>query len=316
MAFIHTRPEWAIAERDATPESQYLDRRRLLQNMAAGAVAAGVGGLALPQSGFAQAPLAARRTMALNDAITKYDSATHYNNYYEFGTDKEDPARNAHSLHTRPWTVKIGGLVKKPMTLDIDKLTRLFPLEERVYRFRCVETWAMVIPWVGFPLAKLIDMVQPQSGAQYIAFRTLDDSRQMPGVREPVLQWPYREGLRMDEARHPLAMLVLGMYDKVLPNQNGAPLRLIVPWKYGYKSIKSIVSLDFVSSQPQTSWNLSAPNEYGFYSNVNPDVDHPRWSQARERRLGEWLQRRTLPFNGYGNEVAALYKNMDLRKYH
>ena len=305
-----------LTETDATPEALYMDRRGVV----AGMLAAGL----LPQ--MAQPalaavvsstlpPLPARRTRALNEEWTSFDSVTHYNNFYEFGTGKEDPARRAGSLRTRPWTVKIDGLVAKPQTIDIDRLIRLFPLEERIYRLRCVEGWSMVIPWTGFPLAKLLSMVEPLGSAKFVAFETLRDPRQMPGQRSPVLQWPYVEGLRLDEAMHPLTLMALGLYGRVLPNQNGAPVRLVVPWKYGFKSIKSIVRIRLVDRQPPTSWNLSAPNEYGFYSNVNPEVDHPRWSQARERRIGDWLPRKTLPYNGYGEEVASLYKGMNLRRY-
>jgi sulfoxide reductase catalytic subunit YedY len=240
---------------------------------------------------------------------------THYNNFYEFGTGKEDPAERAGTLRTRPWTVRIDGLVAKPQTIDIDRLTKLFPLEERIYRLRCVEGWSMVIPWTGLPLAKLLALAEPLGSAKFVAFETLRDPRQMPGQRSPVLQWPYVEGVRLDEAMHPLTLLALGLYGRVLPNQNGAPVRLVVPWKYGFKSIKSIVRIRLTDRQPPTSWNLSAPNEYVFYSNVNPEVDHPRWSQARERRIGDWLPRKTLPYNGYGEEVAALYRGMNLRRY-
>jgi sulfoxide reductase catalytic subunit YedY len=205
--------------------------------------------------------------------------------------------------------------VAKPQTIDIDRLTKLFPLEERIYRLRCVEGWSMVIPWTGLPLAKLLALAEPLGSAKFVAFETLRDPRQMPGQRSPVLQWPYVEGVRLDEAMHPLTLLALGLYGRVLPNQNGAPVRLVVPWKYGFKSIKSIVRIRLTDRQPPTSWNLSAPNEYGFYSNVNPEVDHPRWSQARERRIGDWLPRKTLPYNGYGEEVAALYRGMNLRRY-
>jgi methionine sulfoxide reductase catalytic subunit len=250
----------------------------------------------------------------LNESQTPFKDVTGYNNFYEFGTDKSDPSAHAHTLKTRPWTVAIEGEVKKPETLDVDKLLKLFPLEERIYRLRCVEAWSMVIPWVGFPLASLIQRAEPTSKARYVAFTTLHAPDQMPGQRRPILSWPYTEGLRLDEAMHPLTLLAVGLYGRVLPNQNGAPIRLVVPWKYGFKSIKSVVKIRFVETQPPTAWNLSAPNEYGFYSNVNPDVDHPRWSQARERRIGEFLKRKTLPFNGYATEVAHLYKGMDLKK--
>lgn len=302
------------AESQATPEALYWDRRRLIGAAAAGMAAGLVPGMARAQGG-GLAPLNARRTRSLDEAETSYDSITHYNNFYEFGVDKESPAQRAGSLRTRPWTVRIDGMVAKPVTLDIDRLMRLYPLEERVYRHRCVEAWSMVIPWAGFPLAALLRSVEPLGSAKYVAFETLYDPRQMPGQRTDVLQWPYVEGLRLDEAMHPLTLIALGIYGRVLANQNGAPLRLVVPWKYGFKSIKSIVRIRLVDRQPPTSWNLSAPNEYGFYANVNPAVDHPRWSQARERRIGDWFQRATLPFNGYGAEVAGLYRGMNLVRY-
>jgi sulfoxide reductase catalytic subunit YedY len=265
--------------------------------------------------------LAATRNAAFStaEAQTSFNDATHYNNFYEFGTDKGDPAENAHTLHTRPWTVQIDGEVKKPITLDIDRLTKLAPLEERVYRLRCVEGWSMVIPWIGYSLANLIKQVEPTGNAKYIQFISLADKAQMPGVSSRVIDWPYQEGLRMDEAMHPLTLLTVGMYGQVLANQNGAPVRVIVPWKYGFKSAKSIVRIRFLREQPRTSWNLLAPDEYGFYSNVNPNVDHPRWSQASERRIGEGglftPKRKTLMFNGY-NEVASLYTGMDLKKFY
>ena len=311
MLIRHTDPSHP-REAQATSESLYWNRREALAAMA-------VAGL-LPQAVLAGenggARLPARRTRNLDEPLTSFDSITHYNNFYEFGTSKEDPARNAHTLRTRPWTVRIDGAVAKPQTIDIDRLTRLFPLEERVYRHRCVEAWSMVIPWVGFPLAALLRLVEPLGKARYVAFETLDDPRQMPGQREPTLQWPYVEGLRLDEAMHPLTLMALGVYGQVLPNQNGAPVRLVLPWKYGFKSIKSITRITLTDHQPPTSWNRSAPGEYGFYANVNPEVDHPRWSQARERRIGDFLPRRTLPYNGYGAEVAGLYRGMDLRHWY
>jgi len=297
-------------EAEATSESLYWNRRQALSAM----LAAGL----LPQAVRAQssgARLPAKRTRNLDEALTSFDSVTHYNNFYEFGTGKEDPARNAGTLRTRPWTLRIDGAVARPQTIDIDRLTHLFPLEERVYRHRCVETWSMVIPWVGFPLAALLRLVEPLAKARYVAFETLHDPRQMPGQRGQALQWPYVEGLRLDEAMHPLTLLTLGVYGQVLPNQNGAPVRLVIPWKYGFKSIKSITRITLTDHQPPTSWNRSAPDEYGFFANVNPTVDHPRWSQARERRVGDFLPRATLPYNGYGAEVAGLYRGMDLRHW-
>ena len=241
---------------------------------------------------------------------------TTYNNFYEFGTDKADPAQNAHTLVTRPWTVRIDGEVKRAQSVDVGTLMRWAPPEERIYRLRCVEAWSMVIPWVGLPLAAIIKRAEPTSRAKYVEFTTLNDPKQMPGQRRGVLDWPYVEGLRMDEAMHPLSILAVGLYGDILPNQNGAPLRLVVPWKYGFKSGKSIVRIRFTEQQPATAWNKAAPDEYGFYANVNPAVDHPRWSQAKERRLGEFTKRPTLPFNGYGEQVASLYSGMDLRKFY
>jgi sulfoxide reductase catalytic subunit YedY len=246
---------------------------------------------------------------------TAFEDATRYNNFYEFGTDKSDPRRHAGSLRTRPWSVAITGEVGRPGTIDLDDLLRPHAAEERVYRLRCVEAWSMVIPWLGIPLGEIIKRFEPTSGARYVAFKTLLDPEQMPGQRSRALDWPYVEGLRIDEAMHPLTILATGMYGRELPNQNGAPLRLVVPWKYGFKSIKSIVEIRLTRAEPPTSWNLQAPREYGFFANVNPDVDHPRWSQKRERRIGEFRKRPTLPFNGYAEQVAHLYEGIDLRKY-
>ncbi len=255
-----------------------------------------------------------KSSFTVDEPINSLKDITTYNNFYEFGTDKSDPAANAHKLITRPWTVAVEGEVMKPKTFDIDELLKLAPLEERVYRFRCVEAWSMVIPWVGFPLAELINRVEPTSKAKFVQFTTLLDPKQMPEQRYGTLDWPYVEGLRMDEAMHPLAILAVGLYGQVLPNQNGAPIRLVVPWKYGFKSIKSIVNIKFVETKPQTTWNQMGPDEYGFYSNVNPSVNHPRWTQANERRIGELRRRPTLMFNGYADQVASLYSGMDLRK--
>ncbi|MGL6043788.1 MAG: protein-methionine-sulfoxide reductase catalytic subunit MsrP [Sandaracinobacteroides sp.] len=310
----HPKPEWQIAETEATPEGLYLNRRQL---MGAGA---GIGLLAaapaLASTDVAKlAPLKSRRTVATDETPTPLDAVASYNNFYEFGLDKGDPAKNAHALKPSPWMLRVGGLVKRPLTIDVDTWIAKVALEERIYRMRCVEGWSMVIPWVGFPLAALVKTAEPLSSAKYVRFTTLADPAQMPGVRFPSLDWPYREGLRMDEALNPLSLLTVGLYGRRLPSQNGAPLRLVVPWKYGFKSIKSIVAVDFVERQPLTSWNQSQPSEYGFYSNVNPDVDHPRWSQATERRIGEFRKRATLPFNGYGEQVAGLYRGMDLKKF-
>ena len=309
---------------EITPREIFESRRTFVKQLALGSIA-GAGLLemtsreALAQTAGAQ-KLAARRNAAYvaADKITPYKDITTYNNYYEFGTDKADPAKTAGTLKTHPWSVSIEGEVKKPMTLDLDSLMKIAPLEERVYRLRCVEGWSMVIPWIGYSLSELIKKVEPTGDAKYVQFVTLADKKQMPGLSDPVLQWPYTEGLRMDEANHPLALLTFGLYGEVLPNQNGAPVRIVLPWKYGFKSAKSIVKIRFLKEQPKTAWNMYAANEYGFYSNVNPGVDHPRWSQATERRIGEdgffTKKRPTLLFNGY-NEVAPLYAGMDLKKY-
>jgi sulfoxide reductase catalytic subunit YedY len=245
---------------------------------------------------------------------TPLDDVTSYNNFYEFGTDKRDPARMAHTLRTRPWSIVVDGHCEKPGTVGFEDLISGHSLQERIYRLRCVEAWSMVIPWVGIPLGDILKKHQPTSKAKYVMFETLVDREQLPGQKRFTLDWPYREGLRMNEAMHPLAILAVGLYGEVLPGQNGAPLRLVVPWKYGFKSIKSIVRIHFSDKQPFTSWNVEAPREYGFYANVNPEVDHPRWTQSRERRIGEFRKRKTLPFNGYADEVASLYTGMDLRK--
>ena len=307
---------------EITPREVFESRRSFIRQLAVGSIAAGFGPGLLNQA-FAQGGGNAKLAAKLNPAYsavekqTSFKDASSFNNFYEFGTDKSDPARYAGTLRTRPWTVSIEGEIKKPQVLDIDSLLKLAPLEERVYRLRCVEGWSMVIPWVGYSLSELIRRVEPNGNAKYIEFVTLADKKQMPGVGSRVLDWPYVEGLRLDEANHPLTLLTLGMYGEVLPNQNGAPVRIVVPWKYGFKSAKSIVKIRFVRDMPRTAWNSIAANEYGFYSNVNPDVDHPRWSQATERRIGEDgffnRKRKTLMFNGY-SDVASLYTGMDLRK--
>ncbi len=303
-----------IPSSEITPREVYLERRRFMQGTGALAAAAALG-----EAGdiYAGTKLPGIRPGAyrLDDARTPYRDVTRYNNFYEFGTGKGDPAEHAHTLRLRPWTVSVEGEVKHARTWDVDALLKLAPLEERVYRLRCVEGWSMVIPWVGFPLAELIHRSGPSGNAKYVEFTTLADPKQMPGVRSRVLDWPYVEALRMDEAMHPLTILAVGLYGEVLPNQNGAPIRLVVPWKYGFKSAKSIVRIRFVEKQPVTAWMAAAPSEYGFYSNVNPEVDHPRWSQAKERRIGEFFKRDTLMFNGYGKEVAPLYRGMDLKRY-
>jgi methionine sulfoxide reductase catalytic subunit len=292
-----------IPASEITDEALYWNRREFIK-------AAGLGVAALTVL-----PAAARAGLGPDeDKLTPYEDVTGYNNYYEFGTDKGDPKQNATRFRTRPWKIEVAGEVKRPATYDFDELVKPFTPEERVYRLRCVEAWSMVVPWLGIPLARIIDRLEPTSKARYVAFTTLLDPSQMPGQRRQVLDWPYIEALRMDEARHPLSLIVTGLYGKPLPNQNGAPLRLIVPWKYGFKGGKSIVKITFVEQQPVTTWNLAAPEEYGFYANVNPEVDHPRWSQARERRVGEFFKRKTLMFNGYADQVASLYTGLDLRR--
>ncbi|HYJ20019.1 MAG TPA: protein-methionine-sulfoxide reductase catalytic subunit MsrP [Burkholderiales bacterium] len=308
-----------IRPSEITSKSLYQGRRDFIRAAATLGAASGLAaaGLLAPRHALAAAKLANVRksSYTVEDAPTPYTDVTTYNNFYEFGTDKEDPSQRSGTLKTRPWTVRVDGEVKKQKTYDIDELMKLAPLEERTYRMRCVEGWSMVIPWVGYPLSEIIKRVEPTGNAKFIEFTTLQDETQMPGVRIPVLSWPYIEGLRMDEAMHPLTLLGLGLYGEALPNQNGAPVRTVVPWKYGFKSAKSIVRIRFVEQQPKSSWELAGPREYGFYSNVNPQVDHPRWSQARERRIGEFRKRDTLMFNGYGDQVASLYTGMDLKKY-
>jgi len=311
-----------------TPESVWLQRRQLLK-LAGISAASGVGlgaGAVWAQTRSPQVqpvvPMASTpsqvRGARATDKVAPWKDATTYNNFYEFGTDKSDPYNEAHRLITSPWQVRVEGLVNKPTTFDIDDLRRLAPIEERIYRLRCVEGWSMVIPWLGYSLSNLIAKVQPQGSAKYVAFQTLADRETMPGLRYGGLDWPYSEGLRLDEAMHPLTLLTLGMYGKTLPNQSGAPVRLVVPWKYGFKSAKSIVTIRLTEKQPKTAWNEAAPHEYGFYSNVNPAVNHPRWSQATERRLGEGglfaKQLETRLFNGYADEVGQLYAGMDLRR--
>jgi methionine sulfoxide reductase catalytic subunit len=305
---IKTTPD--IRSSEITPKHLYLNRRRFL----AGLPVAGAALLAGRALAGAKIEGVAKSPFSTSEKVTPFNDVTHYNNYYEFGTSKEQPADLAKTLRTSPWTVSVEGAVNKPQVFDIGAIMKMAPLEERIYRHRCVEAWSIVVPWIGFPLNALIKQVEPTPKAKFVAFQTLYDSKQMPASRFAGIPLPYVEGLRMDEAMHPLAILCVGMYGEVLPNQNGAPLRLVVPWKYGFKSIKSIVKIRFVEKQPPTTWNISGPAEYGFYSNVNPEVDHPRWSQASERRLGEFLKRKTLPFNGYADQVAKLYAGMDLKK--
>ena len=309
-----------ILPSEITPAEAFFNRREVL----AGAIAVGAIGIAHAEEPRAPQPAAGPLKYSRNpqysvkETPNSYEDITTYNNFYEFGTDKSDPAQNAGTLKTQPWSVTVDGEAEVKGKFTFEDIVKPHPLEERIYRFRCVEAWSMVVPWLGFPLGDLIKRFKPTSKARYVELTTLMDPKQMPGQRYGILPWPYVEGLRMDEAMHPLAMMVTGVYGKTLPNQNGAPLRLIVPWKYGFKSVKSIVKINFVERQPRTAWNVATPNEYGFYANVNPAVDHPRWSQAKERRIGTgFLAKRqdTLPFNGYATEVAALYKGMDLRRF-
>jgi methionine sulfoxide reductase catalytic subunit len=310
-----------IPSSEITDKRLYLDRRKFLAGAAVLGAAALAGDklydMASPSvTAFAgnKLPVSKKTDYASGENETPYKDITNYNNFYEFGTDKYSPAGASQSLRTRPWTVSVEGYVKKPSTYDIDTILKMAPLEERIYRHRCVEGWSMVIPWLGFPLGDFLRQIDPTSKAKYVAFQTLYDPKQMPGQNTGVLQWPYVEGLRLDEAMNPLTLMTVGLYGEELPKQDGAPVRLVTPWKYGFKSIKSIVKIKLVDSQPPTTWNIAAPNEYGFYSNVNPNVDHPRWSQAKERRIGEFFKRPTLMFNGYGDQVASMYAAMDLKK--
>jgi methionine sulfoxide reductase catalytic subunit len=305
-----------ISPSEITPRSVYLRRREFL----AGAVATGLVGVMMPRRAQAVPLQAAKSPLSTDEPVTALKDITSYNNFYEFGVDKDDPAKNAHALTSMPWKVKIDGLVNKGADYNLEDLIKDIALEERIYRMRCVEGWSMVIPWIGVPLASVLARVEPQGSAKYVAFETLVRPEEMPGqkgVFQP-LPWPYVEGLRLDEAMHPLTILAVGLYGETLPNQNGAPIRLVVPWKYGFKSIKSVVRINLTEKEPPTSWNIQNPGEYGFYSNVNPGVDHPRWSQATERRIGEgglFAKRRpTLLFNGYGDQVASLYTGLDLKK--
>jgi sulfoxide reductase catalytic subunit YedY len=320
-----------IRDCEVTDEATFLNRRDVLRLGATAAVGAVLAGCPSADEAEARGSLhddasklrklenvrpapAAGHAYHAAEKLTSEEDATHYNNFYEFGTDKKDPSRNAHTLRPEPWSIVVDGEVGKPGRVPLETILASAQLEERIYRFRCVETWSMVVPWVGLPLADVLKRFEPTSKARYVSFETLVDREQMPGQSRRVIDWPYREGLRMDEAMHPLAILVVGLYGKILPNQNGAPIRLMVPWKYGFKSIKSIVRIHFSENQPRTSWNDLAADEYGFYANVNPEVAHPRWSQARERKLGEYRKRPTVAFNGYGDQVASLYAGMDLRR--
>jgi sulfoxide reductase catalytic subunit YedY len=315
---------------EVTPEALFRRRREFLKDsllFTATSVGVGLGLTSLLKgarsepapsetapAGAPELEIARGSSFSTTETRTPFRDVTTYNNFYEFGLDKGDPSRQARDFRTRPWTVTVDGEVAKPLTVDVDQLVRWFPLEERVYRMRCVEAWSMVIPWLGFPLGDLLERASPTSRARYVAFTTLLDPQQMPEQKGRVLDWPYVEGLRLDEAMHPLTILAAGLYGRALPNQNGAPLRLVVPWKYGFKGIKSIVRIRLTAEQPPTTWSAAAPDEYGFFANVNPAVDHPRWSQASERRIGELQRRPTLPFNGYADQVAGLYAGMDLRR--
>lgn len=314
---IKTRSPLDLKESDVTSPEWYGNRRQFLRLGAAMSATAAVGlGLAQQASGGEKLPNVAKSNFNVDEAVNSLEDITHYNNFYEFSTEKTEVAELARNFQTRPWTVEIAGEINKPGRFDIDELIKRYPLEERIYRFRCVEAWSMVVPWVGFPLAKLIKDLDPRGNAKFVEFTTLRDPERMPGQKRNVLPWPYVEGLRMDEALHPLTLLAVGLYGETLPPQNGAPIRLITPWKYGFKSIKSIVRIRLLEQQPMNTWQQVGPREYGFYANVNPEVDHPRWSQARERRIGEFLKRKTLPFNGYADQVASLYAGMDLRKFY
>jgi sulfoxide reductase catalytic subunit YedY len=309
-----------IAPSDITPYDRYLSRRAVLTGGLGLAATQGMGGFARRAFGQTPADLTYVRNAALSvtEPPNSYKDISTYNNYYEFGTDKSDPSKNAQKFRTRPWNVTIGGEAEVTGTFGLEDILKPHPLEERIYRLRCVEAWSMVVPWIGFSLGDLIKRFKPTSKAKFVEFTSLYDPKQMPGQRTPVLEWPYVEGLRMDEAMHPLTLMAVGLYGKVLPNQNGAPLRLIVPWKYGFKGIKAIVSIKFVERAPRTTWAGAASNEYGFFANVNPDVDHPRWSQSSERHIGASAfgpRQPTLPFNGYAAQVAGLYSGMDLRKF-
>jgi len=316
---IRKAPE--LTNADITPKSVYLDRRKFLQAMGiAGATAAAGRGLwelaFATQTAFAATKLTglAKSPFSTTEKQNTFEDVTHYNNFYEFGTDKGDPAKNSKNFNTSSWSVSVEGEVKKPRKFSMDEILKIAPLEERIYRHRCVEAWSIVVPWIGFSFSNLINLVEPTAKAQFVAFQSYFDHRQMPQGKYAGIDFPYVEGLRMDEAMNPLALLCVGMYGETLPNQDGAPVRMVLPWKYGFKSIKSLVKIKFQQKMPPTTWNLSAPGEYGFYSNVNPSVDHPRWAQSKERRLGEIFKRPTLMFNGYGDQVASLYNGMDLKK--
>lgn len=313
---IRTTPEHPIPSSEITAEGVYQNRREFLRE--AGILGAGLAASSLVACAPSEAAVPPQQSTIngadLKPELTPEEDVTSYNNFYEFGTGKDDPKANAQRFRTKPWSIKVEGLVGKPATYNLEDFIKPQKLEERIYRHRCVEAWSMVVPWLGFPMSDLINRVQPLGSAKYVEFSTLLDPQQMPGQRFPVLDWPYVEGLRLDEAMNPLAMFVVGVYGKMLPNQNGAPLRHVVPWKYGFKGCKSIVKMRFTEKQPSTAWQVAAPDEYGFFANVNPEVDHPRWTQSRERRIGEIRRRPTLMFNGYADRVASLYSGMDLRR--
>lgn len=316
---IQRKPELTYA--DVTPREVYLNRRKFLQGLgiAGAAAVAGEGVISAlsPEVAYAGTKLTTVKSgYTVAEKVSSVNDVTHYNNYYEFGSDKSDPARNSQNFVTTPWSVSVEGEVKTPRTYTMDEILKLAPLEERIYRHRCVERWSIVVPWIGYSLSTILKQAEPTEKAKYVAFQSFYDKKQMPQAKYTGLDYPYVEGLRLDEAMHPLALLCVGMYGETLPNQDGAPVRMVLPWKYGYKSIKSIVKIRLVEKEPPTTWNRQNSSEYGFYSNVNPNVDHPRWSQATERRLGEIFMRKTLMFNGYGEQVASLYNGMDLKKFH
>ena len=315
---IKEKPE--LTHADVTPKNVYLNRRKFLRGLGIAGAAAVAGervySTLSPRAAYAGAKLTTVKSgYTVNEKVTPMDDVTHYNNFYEFGSDKSDPAKNAQNFRTTPWTVSVEGEVKKPRQLSMAEILMLAPLEERIYRHRCVERWSIVVPWIGYSLSTILKLAEPTANAKYVAFESFYDPKQMPEAKYTGIDYPYMDGLRLDEAMHPLALLCVGMYGETLPNQDGAPVRMVLPWKYGHKSIKSIVKIRLQATQPPTTWNRTAPNEYGFYSNVNPNVDHPRWSQATERRLGEFFTHKTLMFNGY-EEVASLYAGMDLRKFY
>lgn len=313
---LRARKSTDLKESDITDQGIYKDRRKFLQKSASITTVSMAPSFLWPTVGSADISFKniIKSDFSTNEDLTAIDAVTGYNNFYELGLDKGDPKRNAHHLKVKPWNILVSGECEETGEYALEDFISPAKLEERIYRLRCVEAWSMVVPWVGVELGSILKRFKPTSNAKYVEFKTILDPENLPGQKRQVLEWPYREGLRIDEAMHPLTIFAVGLYGKELPNQNGAPLRLVVPWKYGFKSIKSIVSINFLEEQPSTSWNIAGPKEYGFYSNVNPDVDHPRWSQKRERRIGEFLKQETLPFNGYGDEVAGLYAGMDLKK--